>query len=266
MHINTRNCAPRAPGSSNKHIIMNNSVVIKAFPENGRIYRETHAVVVIDVIRATTTAVTAVHLGRRVFPVTTTDQAFVLSGKLENPLLVGELGGNVPYGFDLTNSPAQIAALSVIPAGKFTDIRRPVILLSSSGTQLMHTAIGSEAIYIACLRNISAVADHLVGRHSKIAVIGAGTRGRFRREDQICCAWVTEKLLNAGYVAEDEETTEIVSRWSGASPESARGGQSEEYLKRSGQLFDLEFILSRIDDIDVVPMLIDGELTEASPI
>ncbi|HKJ64422.1 MAG TPA: 2-phosphosulfolactate phosphatase [Desulfopila sp.] len=243
---------------------MDNRVIIDAFPENGLVYRDTHAIVVIDVIRATTTAVTAVNLGRRVFPVKTTDEAFVLSQTLENPLLVGELGGNVPYGFDLPNSPVQMTALSTINAGQFTDPHRPIILLSSSGTQLMKNSIGSEAVYLACFRNISAVAAHLIGRHSTIAVIGAGTRGRFRREDQICCARVTEKLLDAGYAMEDARTKEIVSRWSGTSPESARGGQSEDYLKRSGQLFDLEFILSHIDDIDMVPILVDGELVKVS--
>ena len=207
---------------------------------------------------------TGVSQGRRIFPVKTTDEAFVLAEKLEKPIFAGELGGNVPYGFDLTNSPVQIAALSAIPAGDFTDNRRPIILLSSSGTQLMKNAIGSEAIYLACLRNISALVNHLLDRYQKIAVLGAGTRGQFRREDQLCCAWVAEKLVKAGYEPENQETSEIISRWSGASPEQVRGGQSEDYLKRSGQVFDLEFILSHIDDLDVVPMLVDGELLRAS--
>jgi 2-phosphosulfolactate phosphatase len=245
---------------------MANSVVIKAFPESALAYRDTHAIVAIDVIRATTTAVTAVSLGRRIFPVKTTDEAFVLSKKLDNPLLAGELGGNVPYGFDLTNSPVLMAALSTIPAGKFTDKNRPIILLSSSGTQLLSNSIGSEAVYLACFRNMSALANHLAGRHSKIAVIGAGTRGEFRREDQMCCAWIAEKLVNHGYTPEDPETSEIISRWSGLTPEMARGGQSEQYLKRSGQLFDLEYILDHIDDLDVVPVLVKGELLRASQV
>lgn len=243
---------------------MANTVIIKAFPESALNYRQSHVIVAIDVIRATTTAVTGVSLGRRIFPVKTTDEAFVLAKKLDNPLLAGELGGNVPYGFDMTNSPVQMAALSAVQAGKFTDVNRPIILLSSSGTQLMNNGIGSEAIFLACLRNISAVANHLCGKYEKIAVIGAGTRGRFRREDQLCCAWVAEKLISMGYSAEDEETAEIISRWNGATPESIRGGKSEEYLKRSGQLFDLEFILSHIDDLDVVPILLEGELLRAS--
>ncbi|MBC2714581.1 MAG: 2-phosphosulfolactate phosphatase [Desulfobacteraceae bacterium] len=243
---------------------MDNSVVIDSFPESALNYRDSHSIVVIDVIRATTTATTGVSFGRRIFPVKTTDEAFVLSERLEDPLLSGELGGNIPYGFDMTNSPVQIAALSAIPAGSFTDKKRPIILLSSSGTQLLQNAVGSEAVYLACFRNISAVANHLAGRHQRIAVLGAGTRGQFRREDQMGCAWVAEKLVNLGYQPETSQTSEIISRWTGAGPEKVRGGRSEDYLRRSGQVHDFEFILSHIDDLDVVPILVNGELVRAS--
>ena len=78
------------------------------------------------------------------------------------------------------------------------------------------------------------------------------------------CAWVAEKLVNAGYKAETTETKEIISHWSGKSPEEIRGGESAEYLKRTGQIHDLEFILYHIDDIDVVPMFENGKLIQVS--
>ena len=70
---------------------MKRSVVIDCFPESAERYRSRYAIVAIDVIRATTTATTALQLGRRVYPAKTTDQAFVLAAKLDDPLLVGEL-------------------------------------------------------------------------------------------------------------------------------------------------------------------------------
>ena len=243
---------------------MENSIIIDCFPESALRYRDRYAIVVIDVIRATTTLTTALSQGRSVYPVQTTDEAFVLSSALQDPLLVGELGGNVPYGFHMTNSPVQVTALKVVPAGSFSDIRRPIVLLSSSGTQLLLNAVGSEAVYIACFRNFSAVAKYISGRHQRIAILGAGTRGRFRREDQMGCAWVAEKLVNAGYKAETTETKEIISHWIGKSPEEIRGGESAEYLKRTGQIHDLEFILHHIDDIDVVPMFENGKLIQVS--
>jgi 2-phosphosulfolactate phosphatase len=235
---------------------MKRSVVIDCFPQSAKRYREKYAIVVVDVIRATTVATTAVSMGRRVFPAQTTDDASVIAATLKDPLLVGELGGNMPYGFDITNSPVQVAERN--------DVARPMVLVSSSGTQLLLNAVGSEGVYAACFRNVSAVAEHIAGRHGRIAVLGAGSRGQFRREDQMGCAWVAERLINAGYISESEKTSDLVSRWHNASPDEIRGGKSAEYLNQSGQQQDLEFILEHIDDLETVPSLLTGELISVS--
>jgi 2-phosphosulfolactate phosphatase len=234
---------------------MTTRVVIDCFPESAERYREAYAIVAVDVIRATTTSTTAVHMGRRVFPARTTDEAFTLAARLSEPLLVGELGGNMPFGFHETNSPAAIA--------QRTDTHRPMILVSSSGTELILNAGGGQAVYLACLRNYSAVARLVARCHSRVAVIGAGTRGRFRREDQMGCARVAGALIDAGYAPETGETVECVSRWRDADPEAIRGGQSADYLRRSGQQADLEFVLRHIDDLETVPALVHGELVAA---
>jgi len=231
---------------------MKGTVIIDCFPERAERYRDQYAIVAIDVIRATTTATTAISLGRRVFPAQTVDDAVQIASTLQRPLLAGELGGNMPVGFDVNNSPAQIAQRN--------DLYRPIVLVSSSGTQLLLKAVGAEAVYIACFRNVSAVVRHLSGRHRRIAVLGAGTRGQFRREDQMACAWIAEQLVASGYFPETEETSSYITRWSGRSPDEARYGRSADYLRRSGQVQDLEFVLSHIDDLDTVPSLIDGEL------
>jgi 2-phosphosulfolactate phosphatase len=235
---------------------MKGNVIIDCFPKSAERYRDRYAIVVVDVIRATTVATTAVSMGRRVFPARTTDDASEIAATLNEPLLVGELGGNMPYGFDITNSPVQIAARK--------DLHRPMVLVSSSGTQLLLNAVGSEAIYLACFRNLSAVARYIVGRHERIAVLGAGSRGQFRREDQMGCAWVAEKLIGAGYVPETQKTSDLVSHWRKASPDEIRGGKSAQYLTQSGQHQDLQFILDHIDDLDTVPSLLNGELISLS--
>ena len=232
------------------------TVVIDCFPESAERYLTRYAVVVIDVIRASTTATTALALGRRVLPARTSDEASVKAAALTNPLLAGELGGNKPFGFDITNSPAQIA--------RRTDVDRPMVFVSSSGTQLLVNAAGAEAVYVACLRNVSAVARHLVAYHPRVAVLGAGTRGQFRREDQIGCALVARQLIDAGYAAETPTTTEIVERWRSAPIDVIRGGRSADYLRRSGQEDDLEFVLAHYDDLDTIPALVDGELIDAA--
>jgi len=235
---------------------MKGRVVIDSFPESAERFRDRYAIVVIDIIRATTTATTAVSLGRRVFPARTTHEAFEIASSLKDPLLVGELGGHMPDGFDLNNSPAQIA--------KRKDVHRPIVLVSSSGTQLLMDAVGSDAVYTACFRNITAIARYLAGRHERIAILGSRTRGQFRLEDQMGCAWVAEKLVEFGYVLGNQQTVESVDRWRGMSPQEIAWGRSAEYLRQSGQEEDLEFILDHFDDLDTVPCLVQSELVPVS--
>jgi 2-phosphosulfolactate phosphatase len=227
------------------------SVVIDCFFEGFNGYRRGYAIVAVDVIRATTTAVTAVTSGRRCFPAASLDEAGLLAKTLENPLLVGELGGEMPYGFDLTNSPAQLAAHS--------DASRPVILLSTSGTKLIMSA--PAGVFVACLRNQQAQVDWLIEHHAKVQLIGAGTRGEFREEDQMCCAWIAEGLIEAGYRAENVWTTEMVDRWSGAAADAFVGGKSTEFLRRTGQLEDLEFILATVNDTPNVFARVGAEVS-----
>ncbi len=233
---------------------MRKTVVIDCFPESVQDYRNGYAIVAVDVIRATTTAVTAVALGRRCFPVPSLEAAVPLAAKLTNPLLVGELGGSMPYGFDLNNSPTDLESR--------TDIHRPMILLSTSGTRVICGAENWQAMYIACLRNYSAQVAYLASHHPTVAIIGAGSRGQFREEDQLCCAWIADGLLAAGYEPQNTSTIDIVERWRGVPVDVIAEGASAEYLRNSSQIRDLEYILARIDDLDEVYRYEQGQVVK----
>jgi 2-phosphosulfolactate phosphatase len=238
---------------------MDRRVLIDAGPPCARRFDRDDAVVVVDVIRAMTTAVTAVAMGGRCLPVASLDAAHERARALCRPLLVGELGGDCPGGFDLSNSPAELA--------RRTDLEeRPVVLLSSSGTPLLQAVEGAGAVYPACLRNRRAVAEHLAARHARVAVMGAATRGQFRQEDQLCCAFIAGWLADAGFAVDDERTAELIARWSGAPPEAFLGSQSVSYLRQTGQLADLDFILRHVDDLDAVFCLRAGEIVRAETV
>lgn len=230
--------------------------MIDCFPASAHAFRETHAIVAVDVLRATTTAQTAVALGRRCFPVPSLEEALPLAARLEHPLLVGELGGNMPYGFDLTNSPAQVAALD--------DVTRPMILLSTSGTPMLWESRGAPAVYAGSLRNLSAQAGSLIGVHERVAILAAGTRGTFREEDQLCCARLAQRLLDDGYEPETPETLELVRRWRDEPVESLLVSDSVEYLRRTGQLADVDFVLAHVDDLELVFEFVEGEVAVAA--
>lgn len=237
---------------------MRKTVVIDWLPENAARYRHGYTVVAIDVVRATTTAITAAATGRSCFPVPTINAAHQLAGRLQNPLLAGEQRGIKPPGFDLNNSPAQIALRR--------DTERPLILLSSSGTRLCHEAAQCDAAFLSCLRNYISTARHLALSSSAVALIGAGSLNEFREEDQMCCAWIAQCLMDMGYQAGDNDTLDIVRRWSNKPANAWIANKSATFLRNSGQLDDLEFILAHVADLDLSFVLKNGEVIIETPL
>jgi len=228
------------------------TAVIDFSPESAERYRSGYAVIAIDVIRATTTLATGRASGRRCYVAPSVELARARAAHLQSALLAGESGGEIPTGFDITNSPAALAGRS--------DCERPMILVSSSGTRLLHNARGSEAVYVACFRNHEAVARHAAARHSHVAVIGAGTRGEFREEDQICCAWIAARLFELGFGAANAFTAGLAARFRHAPAEACLVSNSVAYLRRTNQIDDLNFVLSHVNDLNTVFALRSDEV------
>jgi 2-phosphosulfolactate phosphatase len=231
---------------------MRNHVVIDCFPEAAARYRRGYAVIAIDVVRATTTAITMAASGSRCFPVPTLQAALELNHRLDGALLAGEQSGIMPPAFHINNSPTEFLARG--------EVDRPVVLLSSTGTRLCYEAEHSDGVFLACLRNYDSVASHVAGNYPNVAVIGAGSRGEFREEDQMCCAWVAERLLHFGYSPKDHNTLDIVRRWSNKPVDAWTGNKSASYLRNTGQLADLEFILEHVSDLTAPFRLLNGEV------
>lgn len=237
---------------------MNRRFVIDGLPESATRYRTGYAVVAIDVIRATTMAITAVAAGRQCFPAPTLDGALWLASVLEKPILAGELEGEMPAAFDMNNSPAELSLRS--------DISRPLVLLSSSGSKLMCNVMQSDTAYVACFRNHSSLSRELVAQdHPRIALLGAGSRGAFREEDLLCCGWIGAELVRHGYSPEDQRTLDILKQWGNARTTDCLISKSVDYLKRTGQIGDLDFITSRVNDLDKVFILRGGEVVLKTP-
>ncbi|HEY7957509.1 MAG TPA: 2-phosphosulfolactate phosphatase [Polyangia bacterium] len=211
------------------------------------------AVVVVDVIRAMTTAVTAVALGRRCLPVPSLDAARATARRIPRSLLGGELGGQRPAGFDLDNSPAEI--------NRRGDLERPLVLLSSSGTRLLHEVRNRGAVYAACLRNAAATAAQLLfDRHRHVAILGAASRGQFREEDQLCCVRIAALLARAGFRPRDAKTATLIERWRAAPTDALLVSPSARWLVASGQGDDLEFVRRHVDDLALATRLRGDDL------
>ena len=237
-------------------VLIRKTVAIDCLSEIVHPYRAGCAVVVIDVIRSITVAATAVESGRRCFFAPSVEEAFLLAKHLNNPLLVGEVGGSMPYGFEMNNSPVEIENRK--------DVLRPAIMVSSSGIPLLHSLRDCDSVYVACLRNFGTTVKHLARIYSRVVVLGAPTRGEFREEDQLCCAWIADGLMKAGFAPQDDKTGAIVNLWKDKPVTVCGEGKSAEYLRRSGQVKDLDFILSHVNDLNSALSAKNDEIVKAT--
>jgi 2-phosphosulfolactate phosphatase len=160
-------------------------------PAPGSIALSGGTAVVIDVLRASSTIVTALHHGaRRVIPCTTTIEAFAhrTRWQSESPVLLGgERGGMKIDGFDLGNSPAEYSRPVV--AGK------TVVFTTTNGTRAMAAVPDASRIMIGCFLNRSAVLRLLQTTVRPVRLVCAGTDGRVTGEDVLFAGAVADSLL-----------------------------------------------------------------------
>ena len=145
------------------------------------------ACAVIDVIRATSTLVTALARGATgVQPVAGVAEAQVLKEQNREALLAGERGGKPLPGFDLGNSPHEMTAERVKD--------RRIILTTTNGTQALAACHGARAIVTASLLNLEAVAARLRELGPPWLVVCAGYEGQFGLDDAIVAGALAEAL------------------------------------------------------------------------
>ncbi len=65
----------------------------------------------------------------------------------------------------------------------------------------------------------------------------------------MCCAWIAAGLIEAGYVPEDDKTVEVVNCWRDKPASVCAEGKSAEYLRKTGQTKDLDYILNHVNDL-----------------
>ena len=139
----------------------------------------TGAVVVIDVLRAFTTAAYAFQAGlEEIELVSTVEEAFATSG-----FRMGEVGGRLIPGFDHNNSPSQLIGRQLAGRG---------VLRTGSGTQCVAAATGARELWLGSLVVASATARALNGRH-EVTLVASGPPHE-GEEDLACAEWIASRL------------------------------------------------------------------------
>jgi 2-phosphosulfolactate phosphatase len=149
-------------------------------------------VLVIDVLRASTTIITALAHGcEAIVPVASPEEARrrALAAQNGGALAAGEREGEPIPGFDLGNSPMEFQSPRV--RGK------TVYFTTSNGTRALLAARAAHAIGVAALVNVSAAAAWAAGARHDVVILCAGSHGRHSLEDWTCGGLVVDRILAA---------------------------------------------------------------------
>jgi len=146
-------------------------------------------VVMIDVLRASSTMVTALNNGAKgVIPVGDMDDASKISHNLDSQsfLLSGEKDGVTIEGYDLGNSPLEHSRDAVL--GK------TIILNTTNGTRAIKRSANANRIVVGSFLNLSSVVDYLKESRDEVVLVCAGWRGRLSLEDLLCAGNIIYEL------------------------------------------------------------------------
>ena len=156
--------------------------------------------VIIDVFRAFSLECYLYDMGvKEIRPIGSIEDAFALSEKIPNSILVGERKGKKCEGFDYGNSPSAVDREHV--GGK------TVIHTTSAGTQGIVNAQNAEEIITGSLVNAKAIVSYIKSKNPEtVSIVSMGTRGiRTNPEDELCAEYLISLL-------EDREMPNIEER------------------------------------------------------
>lgn len=160
-------------------------------------------VVVIDILRATSTICTAIHEGASsVRAVDSIDEALIL--KNQGYVIAGERNGHKIEGFDMGNSPFECMN------GVLKD--KKLALTTTNGTKCITAAMtaGANAVIAGSFLNINATANWLIEEDKAVILLCAGWKDKVNLEDSLFAGALAKKLLNGNSINLDCDSTYMV--------------------------------------------------------
>jgi len=215
-------------------------------------------VVVIDVLRASTSIATALRNGaREVIPVPTVESAVKISANLfgDITLLGGERNGRMIEGFHLGNSPLEYSEEKV--RGK------SIIFSTTNGSLAMAKARYAKEMVVCGFVNLSVVVNFLIQNPRDFVVVCAGSNGMFSLEDAVCAGMLLQKMFNGrpeGYELSDgaHAALALYKGFGKSIQKMVMNTEHGLYLQQIGFGDDLK-VCAGVDTVPVLPLL-DGNV------
>ena len=153
--------------------------------------------VVIDVLRASSTIITALTNGaKEIVPVGTVEFAVKVSGGIfgGQTLLGGERNTKKIEGFALGNSPSEYT--TEIVNGK------AIVFFSTNGSRAIVKAKYSANLFVCSFNNLKTLAKHLRKLNEDVIILCAGNNNFFSLEDSVCAGMLISELMTGTKKAE----------------------------------------------------------------
>jgi len=214
-------------------------------------------VVVIDVLRASSTIVTALANGCQGFiPILSPEQAKEEAQRFEKKriLLGGERKGKKIKGFNLGNSPRKYKREVVKD--------KTIIFSTTNGVKTLEMVKNAHRIIIGSFLNLQAVCNYCIDYKGDILIICAGNEGKFSLEDAACAGMLIDSLKNvlsdACQEADSNLTAQLLyEKFNNSTLEILRKSQHGRYLESIDLEKELIFC-SQLDYFHIVPIFREG--------
>lgn len=215
-------------------------------------------VVVLDVLFATTTMVTALaHGARDVVPVLDEAAARAQAKSFDAGefVMAGELNANTLPGFA---HPAPLTLLEHGVKGK------TLVYSTTNGTVALSQAVGASQIYCGALLNARAVCEHIVASHPRdtVLIVCAGSANNFNLEDFYGAGVFVERLaalLGANADLSDAAKAALGFSRQARLPEALFECRVGRMMLERGLRHEVEYAC-QVDRLPVVPVLQAGRL------
>jgi 2-phosphosulfolactate phosphatase len=210
-------------------------------------------IVIIDVLRCSSTIITALANGAsEIIPTSTVKKAKQMKQRNPEYILAGERKGLKPKGFELGNSPGEFTRKKIYGRG--------IILTTTDGTKAFEIAKESaRPVLVGGFLNAEAVGKKLYElayrNNCGVSLIACGKKGKLSIEDFMCTGRILEMMPIDELTLSDSALAALVaSKGAGEKVvELVRSSEHGKYLERIGLTKDIEFCL-RINRYTDVPI------------
>ncbi|MDQ1329572.1 MAG: 2-phosphosulfolactate phosphatase [Candidatus Poribacteria bacterium] len=215
------------------------------------------AVLIVDILRATSTITTAIANGASfIIPVNTPAEAFSLYEKFNRePLLGGEVDGKLIKGFHLGNSITEYTE-SVVK-------NKPIIIRTTNGTRAVNVCSSARYLAIGCFLNQSSCCRFLSKLGSDILIVCSGKEGKFGIEDVVfagaCVNTISQSVTEINKSDSAVAAEMLYQHCKSDILQMLRSSEHGRYLINIGLGDDLA-PCAQVNTITAVPIYRDGKI------